>query len=78
MTSTADTALAAGAIAEPLRSRRNTWNTQVAVHAQMKPDAVAFRYRGTDTTWAQLHRRIEALADALARRGWVGATACSS
>ena len=41
----------------------------MAVHAQMKPDSVAFRYRGADTTWAQLNRRIEALADALARRG---------
>ena len=67
MTSTA--APATGVLAEPLRSRRNTWNTQVAVHAQMKPDSVAFRYRGADTTWAQLNRRIEALADALARRG---------
>ncbi|HEY5854418.1 MAG TPA: fatty-acid--CoA ligase FadD5 [Aldersonia sp.] len=67
MTSTV--APAADMLAEPLRSRRNTWNTQVAVHAQMKPDTVAFRFRGLDTTWAQLHRRIEALADALARRG---------
>ena len=54
---------------EPLRSRRNHWNNQVAVHATMKPDAVAFRYDGTETTWRALHDRSSAFADALARRG---------
>ena len=34
MSSTADPAVATGVLAEPLRSRRNTWNTQVAVHAR--------------------------------------------
>ena len=56
-------------LAQPLRSRRNHWNNQVAVHAQMKPDGVAFRYLGEDTTWSQFQRRSEALADALSRRG---------
>ncbi|NMN96331.1 fatty-acid--CoA ligase FadD5 [Antrihabitans stalactiti] len=57
------------AVAEPLRSRRNHWVNQVAIHAQMRPDAPAFRYLGTDTSWKQLHDRSEAFADALARRG---------
>ena len=56
-------------LAQPLRSRRNHWNNQVAVHAMMRPDEVAFRYSGKDTTWQQLNDRSEALADALARRG---------
>ncbi|MBJ8338721.1 long-chain-fatty-acid--CoA ligase [Antrihabitans sp. YC3-6] len=56
-------------LSEPLRSRRNHWNNQVAVHAQMRPDATAFRYLGQDTSWRQLHDRSEALADALSRRG---------
>ncbi|CAJ1494409.1 fatty-acid--CoA ligase FadD5 [[Mycobacterium] kokjensenii] len=56
-------------IAQPLRSRRNHWMNQVANHAEMRPDAVAFRCRGVDTTWAQLHDRTERLADALYRRG---------
>ncbi|MCX5044001.1 fatty-acid--CoA ligase FadD5 [Aldersonia sp. NBC_00410] len=54
---------------QPLRSRRNTWNTQVAVHAEMQPGNTAFRYLGKDTTWKQLADRSEALADGLARRG---------
>ena len=54
---------------QPLRSRRNHWINQVAIHADMRPDAVAFRFNGADTTWKQLHDRSEALADALARRG---------
>ncbi|CAM2851661.1 fatty-acid--CoA ligase FadD5 [Skermania piniformis] len=54
---------------QPLRARRNHWNNQVAIHAEMQPDAVAFRFRGIDTTWRQLHERSEKVADALARRG---------
>ncbi|WP_448419935.1 fatty-acid--CoA ligase FadD5 [Mycolicibacter minnesotensis] len=42
---------------------------QAAIHAEMRPDAVAFRCRGVDTTWQQLHERYEKLADALYRRG---------
>ncbi|MDQ2629197.1 MAG: fatty-acid--CoA ligase FadD5 [Actinomycetota bacterium] len=55
--------------AQPLRSRRNHWVNQVAIHAEMRPDAVAFRCRGTDTSWRQLHERSERLASALFRRG---------
>ncbi|MCV7382895.1 fatty-acid--CoA ligase FadD5 [Mycolicibacter longobardus] len=55
--------------AQPLRSRRNHWMNQVAIHAEMRPDAVAFRCRGNDTTWRALHDRSERLAGALFRRG---------
>ncbi|MEV6770765.1 fatty-acid--CoA ligase FadD5 [Nocardia sp. NPDC051030] len=54
---------------EPIRSRRNHWVNQVATHAAMRPDHVAFRCKGVDTTWSQLHERSEKFADALARRG---------
>ncbi|WP_046315949.1 fatty-acid--CoA ligase FadD5 [Mycobacterium sp. UM_Kg1] len=56
-------------ILQPLRSRRNHWMNHVAIHAEMRPDAVAFRCRGVDTTWQQLHDRSERLASALFRRG---------
>ncbi|MGY2063157.1 AMP-binding protein, partial [Nocardia gipuzkoensis] len=54
---------------EPIRSRRNHWNNQLATHALMRPDAVAVRFRGRDTTWRQLHERSLRFAAALARRG---------
>ncbi|WP_328407578.1 fatty-acid--CoA ligase FadD5 [Nocardia sp. NBC_00403] len=54
---------------EPIRSRRNHWNNQIAAHAQMRPDAVAIRFREVDTTWQQLNDRSLKFADALARRG---------
>jgi fatty-acyl-CoA synthase len=54
---------------EPIRSRRNHWNNQIAAHAQMRPDAVAIRFRGVDTTWQQFNDRSLKFADALARRG---------
>ncbi|MFJ4658770.1 fatty-acid--CoA ligase FadD5 [Nocardia sp. NPDC088792] len=54
---------------EPIRSRRNHWVNQIATHAVMRPDRVAFRFKGVDTTWQQLHERSETFADALARRG---------
>ncbi|MFF0489041.1 fatty-acid--CoA ligase FadD5 [Nocardia sp. NPDC004068] len=57
------------ALDEPIRSRRNHWNNQLATHALMRPDAVAIRFRGQDTTWKQLHERSSRFADALARRG---------
>ncbi|MEB3031721.1 fatty-acid--CoA ligase FadD5 [[Mycobacterium] nativiensis] len=56
-------------IAQPLRSRRNHWMNQVAIHAEMRPESVAFRCRGIDTTWRQLHDRSQRLAGALFRRG---------
>ena len=59
----------AQALDEPIRSRRNHRNNQIASHAQMRQDAVAVRFRGVDTTWRQLHERSLKFADALARRG---------
>ncbi len=56
----------------PSSVRRNHWMNQVAVHAEVRPDAVAWRQLGVDTTWAQTHQRVTALAAALSRRG-VGA-----
>lgn len=58
-----------GPAAELAASRRNTWNTWVATHAEMTPDAEALRYLGEPTTWAQLHENAGRFADALARRG---------
>ncbi|WES64066.1 long-chain-fatty-acid--CoA ligase [Microbacter sp. GSS18] len=53
----------------PAASRRNHWMAQIATHAVNKPDAVAFRHLGADTTWGQLQDRVTSLAAALARRG---------
>src|SRR5690625_1119569 len=53
----------------PQRYTRNTWNNWVAGHALMRPDKVAFRFRGQSTTWRRLDDRSEAMASALARRG---------
>ena len=53
----------------PTSVRRNHWMNQVAVHADVRPDAVAWRHLGVDTTWRQTHDRITALAAALSRRG---------
>ncbi|GAA5046111.1 fatty-acid--CoA ligase FadD5 [Nocardia callitridis] len=59
----------ATALDEPMRSRRNHWNNQIAVHARMRPDKAALRFRGVETTWRQLHERSLRFADGLARRG---------
>ncbi|MBT0565361.1 long-chain-fatty-acid--CoA ligase [Williamsia sp. CHRR-6] len=56
-------------IGEPMRSRRHTWTTSIRRHARMTPDAPALSFLGEVTTWAQLERRTDALASALARRG---------
>ncbi|MFC9789632.1 fatty-acid--CoA ligase FadD5 [Rhodococcus sp. NPDC127528] len=56
-------------LSQPLLSRRNHWNNQVATHAAMRPEATALRFQGATTTWSGLHSRSEAFADALARRG---------
>ena len=53
----------------PSGVRRNHWMNQVAVHADVRPDAVAWRQLGVDTSWRQTHDRITALAAALSRRG---------
>lgn len=54
---------------QPYLSRRQHWITQLQRHALMQPDAPALRYVGATITWAQLHTRVTALADALHRRG---------
>ena len=56
-------------IAELHAARRNNWNTWVATHAEMQPDAEALRFLGQTTTWSQLRDRSNRFADALARRG---------
>ncbi len=61
----------------PSNVRRNHWMNQVAVHADVRPDAVAWRQLGVDTTWSQTHQRITALAAALSRSEVSGpATGC--
>ena len=54
---------------QPYLARRQNWTNQLARHASMQPGATALRHLGHSTTWAQLHQRVTALADALNRRG---------
>ncbi|MGB5794882.1 MAG: fatty-acid--CoA ligase FadD5 [Mycolicibacter algericus] len=54
---------------QPYRARRANWVNQLDRHALMQPDAPALRFLGQTTTWAQLRKRVTALADALSRRG---------
>src|ERR1700756_1762499 len=54
---------------QPYLARRQNWTNQLARHALMQPDHTAVRHLGHTTTWAQLDRRVTALADALSRRG---------
>jgi fatty-acyl-CoA synthase len=54
---------------QPYLARRQNWTTQLARHALMQPDATALRFFGHTTTWADLDRRVTALAGALSRRG---------
>jgi fatty-acyl-CoA synthase len=54
---------------QPYAARRQNWTNQLARHALMQPDATALRYLSRTTTWAELQRRVNALADALSRRG---------
>ena len=56
-------------IDQPYLARRQNWTNQLARHALMQPDATALRYLGHTTTWAELDRRVSALAGALSRRG---------
>ena len=65
-------------IAELHAARRNNWNTWVATHAEMQPDAEALRFLGQTTTWSQLHDRSNLFADALARRGVSRGDKCRS
>jgi fatty-acyl-CoA synthase len=54
---------------QPYLARRQNWANQLARHALMQPDATALRFLGHTTTWAELDRRVTALAGALSRRG---------
>ena len=54
---------------QPYLARRQNWTNQLARHALMQPDATALRFLGHTTTWADLDRRVTALAGALSRRG---------
>ncbi|RDH80309.1 long-chain fatty acid--CoA ligase [Mycolicibacterium moriokaense] len=54
---------------QPYLARRQNWSNQLSRHALMQPDATALRYMGGGTTWAELDRRVTALAGALHRRG---------
>ncbi|WP_281881930.1 fatty-acid--CoA ligase FadD5 [Agromyces rhizosphaerae] len=66
-----NTAVAETPVAQamPTWSFRSHWMAQTAGHAVSRPDAVALRYLGQDTTWRQLHERSLALAGALRERG---------
>ncbi|MDH6243465.1 fatty-acyl-CoA synthase [Mycobacterium sp. OTB74] len=57
------------AVEQPYLARRQNSTTQLARHALMQPEATALRYVGRTTTWAELDRRVTALAGALSRRG---------
>jgi fatty-acyl-CoA synthase len=54
---------------QPYLARRQNWVNQLERHAMMQPGATALRYLGRTSTWADLQRRVSALADALSRRG---------
>ena len=53
----------------PSQARRNHWMNQIAIHAQMKPDATAMKFRGEVTTWRETRDHMDAFAAALRRRG---------
>ncbi|MBV9722525.1 MAG: AMP-binding protein, partial [Mycobacterium sp.] len=54
---------------QPYLSRRQNWVNQLHRHALMQPGATALRFLGHTVTWAELRRRVAALAGALSRRG---------
>lgn len=54
---------------QPYLARRQNWVNQLERHAMMQPDAPALRFVGTTMTWADLRRRVAALAGALSGRG---------
>ena len=53
----------------PYLARRQHWVNQLERHASMQPGATALRFMGNTVTWADLRRRVAALAGALIRRG---------
>jgi len=54
---------------QPYLARRQNWVNQLERHALMQPNGTALRFLGNTVTWAELRRRVAALADALSRRG---------
>ena len=54
---------------QPYLARQQNWVNQLERHALMQPHATALRFLGNTVTWADLRRRVAALADALSRRG---------
>lgn len=54
---------------QPYLARRQNWVNQLERHAMMQPDAPALRFVGNIMTWADLRRRVAALAGALSGRG---------
>lgn len=54
---------------QPYLARRQNWVNQQERHAMMQPDAPALRFVGNTMTWADLRRRVAALAGALSGRG---------
>ncbi|MGB6765024.1 MAG: fatty-acid--CoA ligase FadD5 [Mycobacterium sp.] len=58
-----------GATEQPYLARRQNWVNQLERHAFMQPGAPALRFLGNTITWAELRRRVAALAGALSRRG---------
>ncbi|HEY2450592.1 MAG TPA: AMP-binding protein, partial [Mycobacterium sp.] len=58
-----------GETEQPYLARRQNWVNQLERHALMQPGAPALRFLGNTVTWAELRRRVVALAGALSRRG---------
>ncbi|MCV7028051.1 fatty-acid--CoA ligase FadD5 [Mycobacterium sherrisii] len=54
---------------QPYLARRQNWVNQLERHALMQPQGVALRFTGRTLAWADLQRRVSALAGALSRRG---------
>ncbi|QUR65928.1 fatty-acid--CoA ligase FadD5 [Mycobacterium spongiae] len=54
---------------QPYLARRQNWVNQLERHAMMQPHEPALRFLGSTVTWAELRRRVAALASALSRRG---------
>lgn len=54
---------------QPYLARRQNWVNQLERHAMMQPDAPALRFVGNTMTWADLRRRVAAMAGALSGRG---------
>jgi fatty-acyl-CoA synthase len=54
---------------QPYLARRQNWVNQLERHALMQSGAPALRLLGSTVTWAELRRRVAALAGALSRRG---------